>query len=76
MAQPTANVEVECRRTVLWSACCATVYVLNAVGIRMPRAVILYCARSPMQVRVAGGPWRTIRLDPQEIQRRFGRGAA
>ena len=67
--QPT--ITIEHRRTVRWTLAIMGMHVLKAIGLKMPKAVLLYAARAPMQTRVAGGRWQTVRLDPAEIKRRF-----
>jgi hypothetical protein len=68
-----SNVELRHRRTARWTLCIMGMCALKAVGLKMPKAVLLWCARAPIQVRAGRGPWQTVRLDPAELQRRFGK---
>jgi hypothetical protein len=73
MAQaPTITVTVRYRRTIRWTLGVMGIYALKAIGLKMPKRLLLWLARAPMQCRVGDGPWRTIRLDPAELRRRFG----
>ena len=71
MAAPLAF-RVEYRRSVRWTLCAMAVYALKAIGLKVPRRVLLWAARRPGQFRVAGGRWQPVRLDAAELQRRFG----
>lgn len=71
MAQQPA-IPIQYRRTVRWTLAVVGMLCLKAVGLRMPKSVLLFAARAPVQTRVAGGRWQTVRLDPAELQRRFG----
>lgn len=71
MAQRTAQLQLEHRRTIRWTLAIVAMLVLKAVGLRMPKPVLLFAARAPVQYRVPGGRWQTYRLDPAELQRRF-----
>jgi hypothetical protein len=73
MPQQPLSFTVHYRRTVRWTLCVAAVYALRAVGLRMPKRLLLWFARSPGQFRVGGGGrWQTVRLDDAELKRRFG----
>lgn len=67
----TLATNVEYRRSIRMTLCVFAVVCLKAVGLKLPRRVILWCARAPGQFRIGGGRWRTIRLSPEEINRRF-----
>ena len=71
MAAPLAF-RVAYRRTVRWTLCVMAVNALTAIGLKVPRRVLLWCARKPGQFRIAGGRWQTVRLDTAELHRRFG----
>lgn len=68
----SAQVQTQYRRTVRWTLCVVGVCVMKSVGLKMPRRLLLWCARRPGQYRAGNGPWQTIKLDPEEIKRRFG----
>ena len=71
MAQATINFQY--RRSIRWTLGVIGVVVMKAVGLKMPRRLLLWLARCPGQYRIDRGPWQTIRLDPAEINRRFGK---
>ena len=67
----SATVQIEYRRTVTWTIAVIAVYLLRAVGLKMPKRLLLWFARTPGQWRIAGGKWQMIRLHPEDIHRRF-----
>lgn len=72
MAQHTASIGIEHRRTWGWAFCVGVVLLANALSVRLPRGFILFFARRPMQYRIGGGRWQTVTLENTELYRRFG----
>jgi len=67
----TLDTTIEYRRSIRMTLCVVGVVVLKALGLKMPRAVVLWCARVPGQFRTGTGAWRVIRLSREEIKGRF-----
>ncbi len=58
---------IEYRRSIRMTLCVFAVICLKVIGLKMPRRIILWCARVPGQTRIGSGQWRTLRLSREEI---------